>query len=384
MAYNVLKGTVEGSVDQHADQEIGGVKVFKNTISASVFYDTDAQSPCATENNVAIKKLNSTTKGGIVTYEVNKLAKSHYNLTFDGKTLTTDNAVFKNITADASGLNNIPANNLVGHLNVDTIVCDNDLETHNGLLRVRKSNGITTTEEGLSVDLSPNGALSFKNGKIIVEPQNTLDVTTGGQNISDSDIVLLHDGSRGELRHTTFKNLYDGYISVKIPKASGTINAVQLKGNRGFASSDNLSYDVGSNTLNINGNTRTLDAEINRNFKSNGATEINGALYKTIKTVSETEYQIQDTDNTVLLNVSKNNILAVLPPAKENYGRVINVKVVVDEDQKYNIRGARAAKIKTNGELIDFTKEIMLKSNYSSRTFHSDGVKWWVINANGS
>ena len=32
MAYNILKGTVDGSVDQHADQEIGGVKVFKNTI----------------------------------------------------------------------------------------------------------------------------------------------------------------------------------------------------------------------------------------------------------------------------------------------------------------------------------------------------------------
>ena len=48
MAYNVLKGKVEGSVDQHADQEIEGVKVFKNTISASIFYDTDAQSPCAT------------------------------------------------------------------------------------------------------------------------------------------------------------------------------------------------------------------------------------------------------------------------------------------------------------------------------------------------
>ena len=42
MAYNVLKGTVDGSVDQHGDQEIEGKKVFKNTISASVFYDTDA------------------------------------------------------------------------------------------------------------------------------------------------------------------------------------------------------------------------------------------------------------------------------------------------------------------------------------------------------
>lgn len=55
MAYNVLKGMVEGSVDQHADQEIDGIKIFKNTISASMFYDTDAKSPCATENNVGIK-----------------------------------------------------------------------------------------------------------------------------------------------------------------------------------------------------------------------------------------------------------------------------------------------------------------------------------------
>ena len=53
MAYNVLKGAVEGSVDQYADQQIEGTKIFKNTISASVFYDTDAQSPCATIKDVA-------------------------------------------------------------------------------------------------------------------------------------------------------------------------------------------------------------------------------------------------------------------------------------------------------------------------------------------
>ena len=57
MAYNVLKGNVEGSVDQHGDQEINGVKVFKNTVSASVFWDTDSQSPCATMKDVAIKKI---------------------------------------------------------------------------------------------------------------------------------------------------------------------------------------------------------------------------------------------------------------------------------------------------------------------------------------
>ena len=33
MAYNILKGSVEGSVDQHGDQEINGIKIFKNTPS---------------------------------------------------------------------------------------------------------------------------------------------------------------------------------------------------------------------------------------------------------------------------------------------------------------------------------------------------------------
>jgi len=35
MAYNVLKGKVDGSVDQYADQEIDGVKRFKNTLGFS-------------------------------------------------------------------------------------------------------------------------------------------------------------------------------------------------------------------------------------------------------------------------------------------------------------------------------------------------------------
>jgi len=384
MAYNVLKGKVEGSVDQHTDQEIDGVKVFKNTISASVFYDTDAQSPCATENNVAINKIGGFTKNGIITYEGDKSARAHFNLTFDGKTLTADTAVFKNITGDVSGIHNIPAEKLIGKIDADRIECGHGIESHAGSLRIKKSDGIIATKEGLEVDISPNGALAFKSGKILIDPQNTLDVTTSGQNISDSDTLLIYDASRGDLRHTTFKNLYDGYISIKIPRAAGSINALQFKGNKTFDASDNLTYDNNNSVLNIKGKTKSLFIEASNSLKSNGITEINGALYKSIKTISDSEYHIQDTDNTILLDVSKNKITAVLPPAKENYGRVIIIKIVVSDEQKYRIRGSSTAKITTEGELIDFTKEIHLKFSYSSRTLHSDGVKWWVTNANGS
>ena len=384
MAYNVLKGNVEGSVDQHADQEIDGIKVFKNTISASVFYDTDAQSPCATENNVAIKKITGSPKGGVITYIGDKEARAHFNLTFDGKTLVTDCASFKNIAGDASGLHNIPSEKLIGKINGERIECGNGIESHNGALRIKKSDGIVATNDGLALELSPNGALTFKNGKVLVDPSSTLSITTAGQNISDNDTMLLYDASRGDLRHTTFENLYSGYINIKAPKAAGSVNAVQFKGTKSFSASDNFTYDSSNSTLNIKGTTKSTSVEAASHLKSNGTTEINGALYKAIKTISESEYNIQDTDNTILIDISKQDVLVVLPLAKENYGRVINIKVIVQEDQKYKIRSSRVAKIKTSGELIDFTKEIVLKSNYSSRTLHSDGTKWWVTNANGS
>ena len=83
MAYNLFKGTVEGSVDQHGDQEISGIKIFKSTISASVFYDTDAQSPCATENNVALITIEQETQGGILVYKGDKVARTNRYLRLD-------------------------------------------------------------------------------------------------------------------------------------------------------------------------------------------------------------------------------------------------------------------------------------------------------------
>ncbi len=83
MAYNVLKGKVDGSVDQYGDQEIDGIKIFKNTISASVFYDTDAESPCATMRDVAVTKIVGGTAKNLLTYEGSSEIKAHHNLTYD-------------------------------------------------------------------------------------------------------------------------------------------------------------------------------------------------------------------------------------------------------------------------------------------------------------
>ena len=114
MAYNVLKGVVEGSVDQHADQEIGGVKVFKNTISASVFYDTDAQSPCATMKDVALVTLNGTVENSALTLTGDKTATANYNLTFKDGVLETGEIRAREFAGSACGLHGIRADKIVG------------------------------------------------------------------------------------------------------------------------------------------------------------------------------------------------------------------------------------------------------------------------------
>tara|TARA_R110001583_G_scaffold41108_7_gene130882 strand:+ start:4874 stop:6028 length:1155 start_codon:yes stop_codon:yes gene_type:complete len=384
MAYNVLKGNVSGSVDQHGNQEINGIKTFINVVSASMFYDTDAQSPCATENNVAIKKLKADTQYGILTYEGDGYAKSHYNLSFDGVTLRTHEAIINSLSGDGTGLLNVPAEHLSGKLLAKSLNLGSGLESFRDALKIKANEGLETNEEGLSLSLSPNGGLSIKNKKLVVDCENSLDVKDAGQNISDPDLLLMYDASRGEVRHTTFKNLYDGFVVSKVPHPDGVKNSVQYKGNKYFEGTERFTYDPSSGILSIKGAVKNLDSHVSRKLESNGQTHLNGSLFKPIKKVHDSKYDFQDTDHTVLFDTGDNNVVATLPPARENAGRVIIIKKINNDENKYKVRGTHSLKIKTEGELIDFSTEISLKSNYSTRTIQSDGDKWWIINRSGS
>ena len=119
MAYNVLKGTIEGSVDQHGDQIIGGVKIFRNTVSASVFYDTDAESPCATIKDIAITKINGRTKGALLIYEDDDIVKTDHNLVYDGKLLQAKKIQCEEYHGSAKHLVDLPTDNFNGEINAD-------------------------------------------------------------------------------------------------------------------------------------------------------------------------------------------------------------------------------------------------------------------------
>ena len=131
MAYNILKGTVDGSVDQHADQEIGGVKVFKNTVSASVFWDTDAQSPCATLKDVGVRNVAGKTKNGILIYDADGDAKTSYDLTYVEGKLNVKTVNANVVAGSAAKMFDIPTDKFDGLINAY------DLQLSNGLHNVR-------------------------------------------------------------------------------------------------------------------------------------------------------------------------------------------------------------------------------------------------------
>jgi hypothetical protein len=375
MAYNVLKGAVEGSVDQHADQEIDGVKVFKNTVSASVFWDTDAQSPCATMKDVALTSIKGNRVGSVLTLTGENTATANYGLTFENNTLRTPKIFSDEIAGSATGLTNIQASNISGQIPADNINFGPGLHNVRGAIQVQMGSGLTLGENGVGVSLSPESGLSVDSGMLVVDPSQASQINTAGQNLSDSDLLLVSDISSGRLQSTTLGNLYDGYLKIKTPQPQGDKGNVQLKGPDGFESSSKLSYNTADEALNVAGRINTSKINID------GDMRCTGAVYQNITSTSDEVYEVREQDYTILCDAHTNPVIVSLPPACNSTGRVITVKKT--NTNKHSIRSNPVA-IKVSEGTIDLTDRVILKMNYSSRTLQSDGNNWWVIGAKGS
>ena len=375
MAYNVLKGAVEGSVDQHGDQEINGVKVFKDTVSASVFWDTDAQSPCATMKDVAITKIKGGTTGGVLTYTSDGQATSNFNLTFDGTTLTTKNLSATCIEGDASDIRNVPADRFNDTIPAHALKIGNGLTNVRGNLQIQTNEGLTVDQNGLSLLTANNGGLTLTGNKLAIDASKTTNVTESGQNLSDQDLLIVTDISRGNVVHTTLNNFYEGYIKNKVQHAAGNINEVQIKNSQGFTSSPNFNYDISTNTLKVDGTTKT------QNLKVTGDVTCEGAVFQNITTVASRIYEVQASDYTLICDTKECPVTVVLPPACNNKGRIISVKKASSDKYKIN---SYPVVLKVNEGNIDRKDETVIKTNYSFRTVQSDGENWWVVGAKGT
>ena len=375
MAYNVLKGPVEGSVDQHADQEINGIKVFKSTISASVFYDTDAQSPCATLKDVAISEVIGTTNNGILTLNGDGTAKAHYNLTYDGHQLTTKHIHAESYSGDGRGLTNLPSNNFTGLISGEHLKLGHGLQVVRGALQPKVEGALQNGEQGLGINLGVNSGISVKDNKLTLDASKSPSITHGGQNLSDQDTILIGDADRAGIWHTTLSNLYENYVSNKIPHPAGSPTEIQFKGKRGFSSSPKLSYCTTKEALKVEGKVIATAALIEGEFKCSGG------VIKNISKITSKTYEVGPTDYTIICDSVKHPMTITLPPACNNTGRVLNIKKV--NTDKYNLR-SYPIRIKTTEGTIDINDEILLKTNYASRSLQSDGENWWIIGSKGT
>jgi hypothetical protein len=374
MAYNVLKGPVEGSVDQHADQEIDGIKVFKSTISASVFYDTDAQSPCATIKDVAISTLIGDTKNGVLTLNGGNTAKAYHTLTYDGSLLKAKHVSADTYVGSAIGLTEIPPNSFSGLISGDQLKLGPGLQVVRGHLQPKVDGALQSNEEGLSINLGVNSGISVKDNKLTLDASKSPSITAAGQNLSDQDIILIGDADRAGIWHSTLSNLYENYVSNKIPHPAGTVSEIQFKGKRGFSSSPKLSYCTTKETLKIEGKVAATAVYVEGEFKCTGG------ISKNISKISSKSYEVSATDHTLICNSVKAPMTITLPPACNSLGRVLNIKKA--NTDKENLR-SYPIRIKVNEGSLDGGDEIVLKTNYSSRTLQSDGENWWVIGSKG-
>ena len=375
MAYNVLKGKVDGSVDQHANQEIGGVKIFKNAISASVFYDTDAQSPCATMKDIAVQKVKSQTVGGVMVWDGNGEAATNRKLRFNGDTLTTYNLVAKTLRGSAAGLTNIPPDQFDAEISAKYINHGAGLHNVRGSLQIKASHGIQVEDGSLSLALQPNSGLALKSNKLLINPALTPPINTGGQNLSDQDVLMVADISRNKTTSTTLQNLYDNYIRLKMPQAAGEKHQIQFRGAAGFAASPNLMFDDKHNTMEISGKVKAHE------ISTAIALRCNGAVYKNITKTTDKNYAVDPEDYTIVCDTSKNSVNIELPTPCNNEGRLLVVKKI--DANKYKL-ASNTLKITCEDGRIEISNEITVKMNYSSRTLQCDGENWWIIGSNGS
>jgi len=381
MAYNIIKGRAGSVVGKNTDQEVGGKKTFLNPVSAYGFYDLQKDSPVATVADLPITQVRGKRYGGIVTFS------SQGHLRVDDEMRVSEGVLYAphiqagTLKGSAKALKEIPSNEFISPIPASQVSHGVGLRSVGPTLQVNPHMGIKVEEEGVSVDLYHAGGLSYHRKSLTIDPRRSPSIKDNGQNLHDADVLLVQDSSRGDLRHTTLQNLYEGYLKTKVPHAEGGKYNVQFRGNTGFAASPNFCFEPTSNILAINGQINTNTMLVLGDVQIAGTTRMQGAVVANVTTITSKTYEVHDDDYTILADTTKNTVLVTLPPAENHAGRIFNIKKINSNPYKLN---SNKLTIKAVGGKIDSAKEIVMKINNSCRVFQSDGRTWWNIGSRGS
>ena len=370
MAYNVLKGNVAGSVDQHADQEINGVKVFKSTISASVFYDTDAQSPCATLKDVALHTIVGNVPNSVLVLGREGVAYASPQLSYDDGELTVDTVCAGSVHGDGSNLTNLSTDALSSPITATQLKLGAGLKSVNGALALSLGSGLSADAKCTRLNVVPQGGLTLSTNALGIDPTKLQNIKRTGQSVAADDLLIVGNQSMKNTYGITLKDLYEDYLSLKMPRPKGVRGSLQLKGKGTLDASENLTYNATSNILRIGGEVNADTVHIHQRLVCTGA------VHKNITTVSEMLYVVGDDDYTVLCDTTKNKVLVTLPSAATCPGRLLVVKNI--NRGKANQK-TLAVVIESEGELVDLKKRVEIRTRGTTKTLQSDGRSWWAL-----
>jgi hypothetical protein len=318
-----------------------------------------------------VRSVAGKTKNGILIYDADGDAKTSYDLTYVEGKLNVKTVNANVVAGSAAKMFDIPTDKFDGLIGAYDLQLSNGLHNVRGDLQVKAAAGISVDEEGVSLQLEKGCGLALKSNKLTLDISQVSKINDRGQNASDDDLLLLTDVSAGSVRSTTLKNIYDGYLKLKVPHAAGKSGDIQFKGNAEFDSCSNLKYDAAENTLKVEG-------KINgQNIIASDKLVCEGSVYNSIKRITDSTHDVTESDYTLICDTHKNKITVMLPPPCNNKGRVLVIKKVNSDRYKLN---SQPVKIVCEESKIDISDSVILKSNYSTRTLQSDGDTWHVIN----
>ena len=273
MAYNILKGTVEftgdngsleNTVDLASDQTVAGGKTFAQRITASAI--TLGGSSLS---HPSITALNNNASHRVALFDAANPSfalSGNANLSFRYATLTSSF-----FSGSGIGLRSLQAQEVINKLSASQINFSNGLVASGYNLAVSSSHGISAGATGVSFNAATAGGLAITSSNgVSVDPTNALDITTSGQSLSDADVFVVHDVSRGKIVKADALDIYN-YIAPKLSTPS--ITSYTNSGDNRIITSVNASTVNGEANLTFDGTLLNLTGE----SRITGSLELTGS-----------------------------------------------------------------------------------------------------------
>jgi hypothetical protein len=241
---------------------------------------------------------------------------------------------------------------------------------------------------------SPSGKLEVIGNIIVSGTVDGVDIDVAVANLIATDHILQANINSEEAARIAADNVlqnnidtlaaidaldYDTLMDLETAVANG-FNIATISGNVGIGT---LSP---TEKMDIDGGLRIRDLPQDDTINNVVVADSNGVLHTrdvntigfqtNIITITD-DYTPKDTDYTILVDASSNDVLIELPPANDAFSQVLVIKRI-DENKRNTviIDG-------DNSEEIDGDLRLELDCQYMSYTIQSDGSNWYILTSYG-